>query len=610
MIPGKKKEWRGMYPGNYAGNVWQTFNIDLERSPGRLTLADKMRRVSSALGVVTKFVRTNATGTDQWFALTGGDILRNGNSIVSSGTWVTDDTTGTFNDPKDAVVHEFANGEERLLCTRATNIATLNSSGTANAWDDDWWTAVKTQAALTDNIPHPIARLQRLVAVGDKVSDVPVIHTIDKDDVISRSRLTFPANFTVRCIYTSSDRFWIGLQNDRDGRARIIEWDGFAQSYNNEYDLSGAFPLSGFIVNNVPYFITETGIIFRFNGGAFEKEQDFGLRADGISLVHSGTTLPITQYGTLVDNDIVYINIAAPTIETFNATAMPSGSRRMRAGIWVFNTRTRNLYHNMGLGEHASEGTDVNYGSFMGSAGAIAKYNAGDQLVASGSPYVGGATWQASQTNGIYIQSPNANQASNAGRNRGYFITPYIPVEDIEALWEALWVKFRRFVNSNNRIVVKWRVTEPLFNASAQDQAGNALELMNAPATWATTTTFTCKVPTGVSVGDEVEILTGDNAGCSFAISALSGTPDNSTSLTVTIAEAAPTSSTDTFLCRFDNWKTETAIDSTTIGNKKVPFTAPGHGEFIQFKIELRGFGVEIDELIPLIKEKTKTHQG
>ncbi len=266
----------------------------------------------------------------------------------------------------------------------------------------------------------------------------------------------------------------------------------------------------------------------------------------------------------------------------------------------------------MGIGEHASAGTDINYGtSPLASVGAVMKSTDINQIIVSASVYTGG-TLMTTNTNGIYLQEQNTNQASNTGRNRGYFITPYLPIEEVEAMWEALTVKFKRFVNSNNRIVIKWRVLDPLYNASALDQGGNAFEEggISAPITWVNTTSFTCKVPVGVSVGDEVEVLVGDNAGCSFAISILSATPDNSTTLTVTIAEAAPTSSTDTAMVRFDNWKTETAISSTSVGSKKVEFTSTAHGEFAQLKIELRGFDIQIDDLLPALKEKTNKKQA
>lgn len=609
------KKWRGQFSGKYAGNIWQSFNIDLERQPGRLVLADKLIRFVSGLGVVTKFIRTNASATDEWFGIVHDtDILRNGASTITAGTWITDDTTGTFNDPRDVITHEFANGEQRLLCSRATNMAILNKAGGANVWDDDWWTTVASGPALASLDYHPLARLQRLVAVGDKQTGVPVIHTLDRNDVVSSSRLTLPPDYTVRLAMVSSNRFWFGLEHDYDGNARIIEWDGFSLTYNHEYDLVGRSPLTGFVVNDVPYYITEKGGIFKFRGGSFKEVQNFNIHEDRVvfspTISANNTIIP---HGAYVDEEVVYINVGAPTVITSSATVLNTASRRQRSGVWVFNTENLNLTHHMGLGEHAVAGTDVNYGtSPLQRPGTILKATIADEreIIASGAVYVGGTTWRTSGQSGIYRQIPNSRQGSNAGRNRGYFITPYLPVEEAEAMWEALIVKFKRFVNSNNRIVIKWRVTEPLFNSSAQDQGANDLDVISAPATWASTTTLTCKVPTGVAAGDEIEILVGDNAGCSFNISTLSGTPDNSTSLTITLSEAAPVSSTDTCLVRFDNFKTETAISSTSVGNSKVPFTSVAHGEFVQLKIELRGFDVQIDEIMSIFKVKSSAWQA
>lgn len=604
----KDKKWSGAFPGNYFGNIWASFNIDLERNPGRLSLADRMYRMSTGLGVVNKFIRTNATGTDQWFGLCSDDIIRNGISIITAGTYITDDTTNTFNDPKDGVIHESANGEERLLVTRAQKLAILNKTGGANVWDDDWGQAVAGLDDFDTNLEyHPIAKLQRLVAIGDRTTAlVPVIHTIDKDDVVSKSRLTFDTGYEVRNIYTSSNRFWIGLQNTKGKNAKIIEWDGTSLTYNNEYEITGSAPVCGFVANDIPYFISDTGYIFRYSGGAFVKVADFGIQE------HRQILDLMSNYSAHVDGDIVYLNIGMRTAGNFNSTQAPNGLRKQRPGIWIFNLKTGNLYHHRGLSEFTTPGTDISYGGIHGdtrSTGAVIKTSDVNILVASASIYVGGATWQASQANGIYRDARNDEQLSSVGRNRGYFITPFLPIADIEAMWEALTLKFKRFVSSENRIVLKWRVVDPISRGDVVDVSGNTLFVMQAPGTWVNTTSFTCKVPTGIAVGDEVEVLSGDNAGCSFKITALSGTPDSTTLRTVTIAEAAPTSSTDTSLFRFDNWKTEAAISDTTVGSKTVKFTEKAHGEFIQFKVELRGFDVQIDELIPVLKTKTASKQ-
>ena len=287
----------------------------------------------------------------------------------------------------------------------------------------------------------------------------------------------------------------------------------------------------------------------------------------------------------------------------------------MRSGVWIFNTLNNNLYHHMGLSEYTSVGTDISYGGVMGIPGGIIKSEDGDfnrVVITSARMLTGGATWDTGNQDGVFYEERTTNRTSNTGRNRGYFITTYITQEEAEAMWTGLWAKFKRLISSDDKIIVKWRVLDPMRD---QDDSNNSA--LQCEGTWVNTTSFTGPIPTGVAIGDEVEILSGDNAGCSFNISNLSATPDGSTTVTVTIDEASPTSSTDKSLVRFDNWRSEPAITATNIGNKRVPFTKSTtsnagntQGEFIQLKIELRGFDINIDELEPLLKTKTSFKQA
>jgi len=626
-IPQLDKKWQGVYPGNYLGNLWQTFNIDLETNSGRARLANKMRRFSTT-DIIYKWILSDADLTLRWWGLTGNTLVISANNNPTS-AYADDTLASTPTTTHDMIIHEAANGEDRLVVTTATGIAILNRTGAANVWTADWWTGVGTlnQAALVSGY-HPIARLQRLVAVGDTVNAAgarrAVIHTIDENDNVVNSRLLFPATYSIRLIITTSDRFWFGLVPDRfgddsamRGQAMIIEWDGFSLTYRKEHFLAGVSPLTGFVVDDVPYFVDNLGFIYQYSGGGFKEVQRFPIYESNIQFDPrsrvAGQESGIDYYGSFVDRELVFFNVGAPIRSIVGSTDLTGGSRRMRSGVWIFNTKTKNLYHNMGMGEHATAGTDVNYGDspynipggIMRAIGTVPD----KQIIASANVLTGGTTWRTNSQAGIYQEIYGHNRASNAGRNRGYFITPYIPIEEIEAIWSGLWAKFKRLINSTeDRIIVKWRTLDPL-----RDTDGNDDSPIQAQGTWVSTTTFTCAVPTGVAVGDEVEILSGDNAGCLFNITTLSATPDGSTSITVTIGEAAPTSSTDTFLCRFDNFRSETSISSTSRGSQFVPFTrsatansGTNNGEFIQLKIELRGFAIEIDEIIPLFKNNTK----
>ena len=282
----KNKEWKGVFRGNHNGNLWQTHNIDLERNPGRLALANRLRRFDTT-GIIFKWLLSDADTTLKWWAIDLNNLMKTSNHSIT-GAYANDALSNTPTDPKDMIIHESLNGEDRLVVTRDTDIAILNSAAGANTWLADWWTngSYLNQTALSSGVFHPLGKLQRLVAVGDVVSltgaQRGVLHTIDKDDVVSNSRIVFRMGLSPRIILNTSDRFWIGLAEDRGlsattnkGQAWVVEWDGTSSTYNKEYPLPGVAALTGFVVNDVPYFITDTGAIMKFSGGAFVKVQEF-----------------------------------------------------------------------------------------------------------------------------------------------------------------------------------------------------------------------------------------------------------------------------------------------------------------------------------------------
>lgn len=626
----KDKQWRGLFPGNYSGSLWKTRNIDLDVSQGRVAvsglgkvLTDDADSNMSNLGIATKFLRSNADATDRFWAVcgngvTGGRLFKTA-SASPFATWA-EETQGTGDTPPttalDMEIFETLNGEQQLLAVLPTDVALLNSPATANRWDVNWGTTVAAPAiVLTTATLHPIARLQRLIAIGNGTA----LQTIDKNSVVVNSRLVMPTGYSIRNIYASSDRFWIGLENVFGGNARIIEWDGTSLTYNNEYELVGSIPLTGFIVQNIPYFITNLGHIHRFMGGSFEIVQSFPVSEEmkemNKELAGSEGEL-ISTYGSSVSKKVAYIllNTSITTMQN---------SRRQDAGIWKFDIGTLNLYHHTGLSASKAAGATLDFGQSPLSA-------VGGLLITNVSPSIQNPVWIAGGTyhsayddtdisetgatkEAIFRSTRNDLRVSGTfSPNRGYFVTPYFPIEEIEAMWEGIWLKFRKFIDADNRIVVKGRVVEPKELADA-DVSVSLPRFVQKSGVWATTTTFTCAVPAGVEVGDEIEVMSGNGAMHCAHITVLSATPDNSTSITVTVDDAIPTlnaSGSRGALFRFDNWLKMAEITDTTIGNKKVLFPETAHGEFAQFKIYMDGFSMEIDELYPLQRTLTKPSQS
>lgn len=614
----RQHRWRAGFPGNYTGEILYGRNIDISTSPGRVILADKMlKSVDTAdtnmsnLEVATKFLRSNADATDRHWAVcgngvTGGRMFKTTDGATPIFTWA-EETQGTGDTPPttvlDIMAFETLNGEQQMLAVLPTDAALLNSPATANKWDINWGTTVAAPAiVLTTATLHPIARLQRLTAIGNG----NVLQTIDKNSVVVNSRITIPYGYSIRNIYTSSDRFWIGCTNLIGTNAKIIEWDGFSLTYNNEYDIIGDIPVSGFIVGNVPYFITNYGYIYKYTGGSFVVDQQFPLAEETLP------TLDVSTYGCTVNSTKVSILANATDEDVLS-------SRKFRAGIWEYNTVSKDLYHKHGIGatDTGSTTTLPDFGqSKIHTVGGITfAFTTNSNILFCGAKiyttYIDNAgTGGSTSLFGLFRQVQNKARYQSTGINRGYLVTSILSISGVEAFIEGLWVKFKRFIDSGNRVVVKARVQDPKLLVTASLTGSESRMNVQAAGTWTSTTTFTAVVPTGVVVGDEVEVLNGNGATCLFHISTLSATPDSSATITVTVDEALPTLNTAGSrgaLFRFDNWIKVGTISSTTVGNQKLPMPEKMHGEFLQLKVELRGHEVEIDEIIPVDRTKTSS---
>lgn len=253
--------------------------------------------------------------------------------------------------------------------------------------------------------------------------------------------------------------------------------------------------------------------------------------------------------------------------------------RRMDSGVWCLNLNTNNLYHRYSFTQYDGS-TNYDYGHpYIGKVGALYPVSSRDGFFSSAMLY---EAYTGTTKQHIFLTDDFADSG------RGYFIIPKIGTGEAEQTWKMLWTKFKKFTDSGNRISVRARGVDPL-------ESTTDLRPLTASATWTSSTTFTCAVPTGVSVGDEVEVLAGDNAGVCTEITALSGTPNGSSTLTVTV-DAVPYSSARQILVRFDNWTEKKVISSTTISKDQSPLKI--NSEYLQLKIEMYGKFMQMNELL------------
>lgn len=560
---------RGQMKGHFYGDFVQSFNIDLETSPGTFKASPKLSvlndRTSVDYGLVTQFLLSNADGTSKWYAscinegATVRPILATTNSTPAAFAEVTSANAPAANTQcYDMIVHEKANGEDRLFVARGDDIDVLNTAGTPNAWSASWWKTTKSQAALVSTSVR-LARLNRLMAILDN----NLVHTVDSADTVTNGMLTFDATLTGIHAMTSLDRFWFGFRNTITNSGAIAEWDGTNLTYNNLYAVSG-FPIAGFIIRNLPYYVLSNGRIAKWNGSGFTEEdsQVFPIKEDQTFY----TTHVLSGHNAYVDGDMAFISLYAPTPST--------NIYKMRSGIWCYNPFTDSLYHRFGFSTATQFGGSYN----SGSVGAIVPtYDSAKFLVS----YTTATTLVGSVD---YIISKVHSLTNSGGQVCSSFVTPLIMSNEIEDFWQNIWLKYVKLSTASSKIILKYRVSYP----------GRDKNL--ATLTWTSATGGTLSAAGTAAVGDEIELLTGPSAGSSYHIATKSGT-------TITIDETPvfnPANGNTAYVL-IDDWikiSDNNPITDQTSNYKKMitSATSLASGTHVQYKIEFR----DLDNLIEI----------
>lgn len=597
--PKNTKRWTGIYQGDYYGTLYKTFNTDLDRKEGKVALSTRMSLIgdttdtnTDTLGVVDAFAMTDADCTMRWWALSAGGRMYRTTQATPDTTWALD-TLASSPDcgVKDMTVFETDSrgdsaGRAQLFVTKDTgslgdsgngDISVLNDTGNS-AWTASWWISTKSQPALKSGVPIPIQYFpfRRLVLIGNGNK----IHTVSRTSItasetVTNARLTLPQELQVEYIFYTSTRAWILCSHTGGGSGKIIEWDGFSETYNQVHDAYGK-PLAGVNYREVPIILNDQGVILEYSGSGFTPMIRNG---QAVKLFTSDNYVPnMSARGMAVSENLIYINVSVGG----------EPSERYRGGIWCLSPITGRFYNKYALGQW-----DNDFGqqrpADVGALYGIQQYSLGVSGGSGNNLLAGGAIFgDINNTKyGIWTLS---SLVGTTTATRGHFVTQFLPASEVRDLWDSLWIRFKRFINSNNRIVVKARGTRSLV-----DQNYRVLE---AQATWVNATSFTVTLNSSadsLAVGDEVEVMSGDNAGSTAHISTISG--NHGAAQTITIDETL-NASTNVSIVAFQRWKKLGVISSTTAYEE--PLNIGIDSSFIQLKVEMRGPAaeMEVDSLI------------
>lgn len=588
--PQETRRWDGVFPGDYYGTLWKTFNVDLDRHEGKIGLSRRLISVSdttviAGLGNVEAFLQSDADCTSRYWALTqNGGLFR---ASSPQGTWAADSLAGSPTASlRDMAVFENDStgdtGRQQLFVTTATDIFSLNDTGN-RAWDTSWWVTEKSQSALNGAVPHPICYFpfQKMMLIGDGYR----VHTFSRTSVTASeattaSRLVFPIDLQIEHIFVTSTRAWFLCANLKGGSGKVVEWDGFSQSPNQIHDIYSDSPLSGVSFYDNPIVLTNRGFFLEYDGRSFTPMIRNGQKIsfpivdeEGNSLLHTvgngafnGSPRP---RGMAVEGDLIYINIRRPINQSY----------RQFGGIWCLNPATGRLYVKYALGQWGS----LDWGQITPTtAGAIFPLAPGalSRTMLFGGEVTGDVL--SARKSFIWVLENNSTLTAT----KGYFVTQYIHSDEVKDFWDTLWIRFKPFLTSTNRIVVKARGTRPLTGGSNRQ-----CTIYNI--TWTSGSTFTTTLSASddaLVVGDEVEVIEGDNAGSLAHITTISGA--HGAVQTITIDETLNVSANSSRVI-FDRWKKLGTISSQSVQEHSLNIGI--NSSFIQFKVEMRGPAIEME---------------
>lgn len=207
--------------------------------------------------------------------------------------------------------------------------------------------------------------------------------------------------------------------------------------------------------------------------------------------------------------------------------------------------------------------------------------------------------WSGSISSRTVSDTGQMGTTSTIISNRGYFITPKIFSTEVTDTFNKFVLKFAPFTDEADAIIIKYRTYD-------DENIEQVISNSSWFATWTSTTTFTttevgmARYKTRFDAGekDEVEFVQGGGSGY---IANITNITEAGGTYTVTLDEDYPyyeSGDTANFCVR--NWKRwkEILYGDSNANQYFINEQLGVSGKFIQFKIELRGVGVRIEELL------------
>ena len=455
----------------------------------------------------------------------------------------------------------------------------INFSTSIMMWKPNYWTQELGETALNSLYDHPMCRQGDNCFIGDG----SFIHVFNSVDDVSYEEASIGSEYYINWIKATSDKVYAGGINSSDPNKEsiVIEYDFFSKQGRKFVIPEGG--TIGFIWNNIAFIIDSKGNIRQFNGNEFVNVAQFS----SANIQDIQFILPHRNGITSESRKIYILN---------NYTKCLPYNRNIYGGIWCFEPDTRNLYRTIPV--------SFNFVDYFFPSGAIdprayddmSGFTSGALMSIYGNQqkFFAGlvATYDDSGTvTNSFIcctEKIKAFNSYNSTIKSGYFITPKISSKEINDKWKHLIVKYSPSIGGlqTGKIVVKYKCLEPTVDYSTPVP-------ITFTSFWNKFTCSSSSLPSFVTIGTDVTIISGAGSGFTSEVLSITGTTTKTITLKDTIGVYV-ISNTATAI--FENW---TTIATTTDNTKDfVQCDIPDNAvsDWIMFKIYIEG-AWDIDEL-------------
>ncbi len=560
--------------GDIFGSIWSTQGIDLQSRPGAALLADKLVTNTTAaddaqLGLPVAFEYFGA----RWWAVCGDRVFKTADEDPAGA--FTEDASTNFATDFSINESDLCTFDGRLWATSATKLLSKTSASA------DW----TVEHTINSGSVHKMVNFRKTNRLYFADGDNTVLSIDENDDVPGTDEaytLVLPGNnYDISTMAAGTDSIWIGLKRASTTlRGAVARWDGVANQITTEYPIPADGVVAMKMVDDVPIIVDTDGAIRRFDGSGFTEIARFP--TDGRMLRNVAARSAASNRAILMNsieytkNNTLLIGVN-PIVSVLDSTTIVE---RMAAGVYECDLSNGNLTHKYSFTTKTLASTSpTDYAQIEVSKIGAIKLNMQEGqttngrvgLLAGADIYTNNTTTQS----GIFIQnSIPANEKQKVGK----IVSTWFHSDQITDNWQKLWVTFRKFLNSTDKMVFKYRTEEE--------------DAVLASITWVNTTSFTTTTDVsayaagatgfGLSYGGEVEFIRATGAGACRHITTV---VNNAGTYTVTIDAAVTGVTTGTAKARFQKWiKLEPEVTGQVNAFAEFPITVASP------RIQIKGY--------------------